>query len=456
MTTPTVSPSLFVSGVSYRSAPVEVRERLALKAPEVRDVLADLRQTSDAGEVMLLSTCNRFELWGAARSPDSATAIVLDLLCRIRDIDAGLVAPHVYRKTGSDAVQHCFRVAGSLDSMILGEPQILGQVKDAFDLAQQCESLGPLMHRLMRQTLSVAKRVRTETELGRHAVSVSSAAVELAKKIFGGLPGHGALLIGAGEMGELAAKHLVDEGVRPFFVANRTRAKAEDLAARLGGIAVAFDEWREALGLVDIVVTSATVNEPIVRASDVREARARRSRPLFFIDIAMPRNVDASVNDLDGVYCYDIDDLAQVVDANARERQREARKAEALVETEVAKFVQGLRTLDAVPTIVSLRERLDEMRRDEVARALARIPDASAETRAAIEAMSQSLVNKILHAPTSKLQESSRRGDATNLGALVRELFGIDRADVERGRKPEPQSAARVRLEVGWTKQPTS
>ncbi|RPH79270.1 MAG: glutamyl-tRNA reductase, partial [Candidatus Rokuibacteriota bacterium] len=327
-----------------------------------------------------------------------------------------------------DAIRHAFRVAASLDSMMIGEPQILGQVKDAFALAQSCETVGPALHTLFTQAFAVAKRVRTETEIARHAVSVSFAAVELAKKIFAGLTGRAVLLVGAGKMGELAAKHLVEQGAFPIYVANRTWARAQELARALAGTAVPWEELPTALATVDIVVTSTGAVEPVVtRAAVTRVMHGRRGRPLFFIDIAVPRDVEAGVDDLDDVYRYDIDDLKQVVDANLRERAREAQRAETLIEREVAKFLARQGEVEVIPTIVSLRDRLEDIRLGEVRKTLARLPDASPETRAAIEALSSAMVNKILHAPITKLRESSRAGASRSWLELVHELFALGR-----------------------------
>jgi glutamyl-tRNA reductase len=312
--------------------------------------------------------------------------------------------------------------------MVIGEPQILGQVKDAFALAQSCESVGPGLHSLFTQAFTVAKKVRTETEIARHAVSVSFAAVELAKKIFAGLEGKAVLLVGAGKMSELAARHLVEQGVFPVYVTNRTWARAQEMARALSGTAVPFDELSTALAAVDIVITSTGAPEPVIRRETVqRVMHGRRGRPLFFIDIAVPRDVEAAVDALDGVYCYDIDDLKQVVDANIRERVREAHRAEALVEREVAKFLAKLADVEVIPTIVSLRERLEAIRTGEVKRTLARLPGATPETREAIEALSTAIVNKILHAPITKLRESSRAGSPRSWLDLVHELFGLGR-----------------------------
>ena len=420
--------ALFVAGLSHKNAPVELREQLALEEDKLRELLRDVAATGAAREAVVLSTCNRVEVYAVAEAPGEARAAMFRHLCRHRGVDPAAVEAALYTHLEGDAVRHAFRVTASLDSMMIGEPQILGQVKDAFALAQSCETVGPALHTMFTQAFAVAKKVRTETEIARHAVSVSFAAVELAKKIFGGLAGKAILLVGAGKMSELAARHLVEQGAFPIYVANRTWARAQDLARALAGTPVPFDALDAALAGADIVITSTAASEPVVALDRARGAmHGRGARPLFFIDIAVPRNVEASVNTLDNVYCYDIDDLRQVVDANLRERLREAQRAEALVEREVARYLARLGDVEVIPTIVSLRERLEEIRAGEVRRTLARLGGASPETREAIEALSAAIVNKILHAPITKLRESSRAGSSRSWLDLVHELFALGR-----------------------------
>jgi glutamyl-tRNA reductase len=420
--------ALFVTGLSHKTAPVELREQLAVEEDKLRDVLRDVHVLGVAVELVILSTCNRVEVYGVAETPGAARAAVFRELARLRGVEPAAIEPILYTHVDDEAVRHAFRVAASLDSMMLGEPQILGQVKDAFALAQSSQTVGPALHALFGQAFAVAKKVRTETEIGRHAVSVSFAAVELAKKIFTGLQGRAVLLVGAGKMSELAARHLVEQGAFPIYVTNRTWARAQEMARALAGTAVPFEARLTAMADADIVITSTGASEAIVTRDGVAEIMAeRRGRPLFFIDIAVPRNVEASVNTLDDVYCYDIDDLKQVVDANIRERRREAQRAESLVEREVGKFLARLSDLEIVPTIVSLRERVEAIRVAEVRRTLARLPEASVETREAIEALSSAIVNKILHTPITKLRESRRAGSHRSWMDLVHELFGLGR-----------------------------
>ena len=418
--------SLFVAGLSHHTAPIEVRELLALDTDKVKQILEELSGSGALAEAMILATCNRVEVYGVAEVPGAARRAVFERLGSQRGCQVDALEPLLYTKTQEEAVLHAFRVAASLDSMVLGEPQILGQVKDAFALAQSTGTVGPVLHSLMSQAFGVAKKVRTETEVGRLAVSVSFAAVELARKIFGSLDGKAVLLLGAGEMSELAARHLVDQGAQPVYVVNRTWSRAQELARTFSGIAVRFEDFEAALAVVDIVIASTAAPEPLVRAAAVREVlRQRRERPLFFVDIAVPRNVEPAVNELANAFCYDIDDLQSVVEANLRERQREAHRALGIVEREVDRFAQRLAELEVVPTIVSLREKLEAIRRAELERALGRLPAADEQTRRVMEALSQAIVNKVLHAPTVKLRDSSRAGHAPRLIEIVSDIFGL-------------------------------
>lgn len=414
-------------GLNHRTAPVAVREQLALEEDKLRELLRDLAATGVLAETVVLSTCNRVEVYGVAAAPGEARLVAFRRLCQMRGVDLAQVEPLLYTHVDAEAVRHAFRVAASLDSLVVGEPQILGQVKDAFALARDAETVGPLLHLLFSQAFAVAKRVRTETGIGHHAVSVSFAAVELARKIFDSLEGRAVLLLGAGEMAELAARHLVEQGAYPLYLVNRTWARAQALARALSGTALPFDDLARALAAVDIAITSTGAPEPLVRRELVARVMQGRSRPLFFIDIAVPRDVEPSVGELADVYCYDIDDLRQVVDANLRERAREAQRAEGLVEREVGKFLARLGDLEVVPTIVSLRQRLEEIRAGEVRKALAHLPDASPETRQVLEALSQAIINKILHIPISKLRESSRAGRGRTWTEVIQELFGLGR-----------------------------
>jgi glutamyl-tRNA reductase len=420
--------TLCVAGLNHRTAPVALREQLAVDEDKLREVLREVQDSGAVSECVVVSTCNRVELYCVCEVPGEARAKVFRALAGHRGVEPGEVDACLYTHADADAVRHAFRVASSLDSMMVGEPQVLGQVKDAFALAQSCETVGPGLHGLFSRAFAVAKRVRTETEIGRHAVSVAFAAVELARKIFDGLERRSVLLVGAGEMAEQAARHLLEQGAFPIYVTNRTWSRAQDLARSLSATAVPFEDLPTAIANADIVITSTGAPRPIVSQAMVASVmQERRDRPLFFIDIAVPRDVEDGVDGLPDVYAYDIDDLRQVVDANVRERLREAQRAEAIVEREVAKFVARLGETDVVPTIVSLRERLEAIRVGELRKAMARLPDASPETQKAMEALSAAIVNKILHAPITKLRESSRQDGGRSWTELVQELFGLGR-----------------------------
>lgn len=420
------SPSFLALGMNHRTAPVGLRERLALPRPALEKASRELLGLNGVQEALFLSTCNRVELYVATEEENLCREALVEWMARVGGLTRGEIEPCLYDHRGPNAIRHLFRVASSLDSMIVGEPQILGQVKDAFGLAQSTESIGPLLYPLLTQAIIVARRVRNETEIGKHAVSVSFAAVELARKIFGGLQGRVVFLIGAGKMGELAAKHLQVQGASRLLVTNRTWERAQALADLLRAEALLFDRVDDGLTQADVVITSTDSPEPLINKARLQPLLSlRRHRPLFFVDIAVPRDVEAAVNDLPNIYLYDIDDLKQVVGANLKERQREAVRAEGLVEREVERFLAWFRDQAVVPTIVSLRERLEMIRQQELAKTVSRLGEVSPETRRVMEAMSAAIVNKILHLPIVKLREASRLGDG-QLVPLVRELFGLD------------------------------
>ena len=448
MRSPLAMTAILMAGVSYRSVPVALRERLAFAPGEIPAALADCQARGPVNEAMLLSTCNRVELYVVGER--SGLMEAFGELCRRRGVEPATLQGLVDIRAGRDAILHCFRVSASLDSMIVGEPQILGQVKDAFELARRAGTVGPVFHRLLSQAFAVAKRVRTETAVARHAVSIPGAAIELAEKIFGRLEGRAALLIGAGDMAELAARHLLDHGVSSLRVANRTWARAVELSRVLSATPVPFERWPEELAHVDIVITSARSSRPFVTVDGVGAALSRRrARPIFFIDIAVPRNVEPDVTHLENVFCYNIDDLQRVVASNLEERQGEAARAELLIEGEADTFLTSLRGRDVVPSIVALRRRVEAMSRTELERALRKLPHAPRETRAAFEALVAGIVNKILHPPTVKLREAASAGAGREWVEVVSQLFALsptlvsgrtarptDRADTPNGSGP--------------------
>jgi glutamyl-tRNA reductase len=414
---------IVVVGVSHRTAPLEVREALAVPKERLAEGLTRVREAGRLSEAMILSTCNRVEVYGGgdeASAADTAAA-----LCHFTGRPIETLETHLYRLEGEAAVRHAFRVAASLDSMVLGEPQILGQVKEAYDLAEQAGSLGSVLNALRNRCLAAAKRARTETGIGRNAVSVSYVAVELARKIFGELKDRNVLLVGAGKMTELAARHLVRGGARATVLGMRRFERAEELAASLGGRALPFEALRDELKRAEIVISGTAAPEVVIRLADVEAGLgARRGRPLFLIDIAVPRDIEPEVGKLSGVFLYDLDDLKAVADANLRERRKEASAAEAIVEAEVTEFLAWRRSLDAVPLLVELRRHFEEIRRGEVDKARKRYGPLTPEQEAALEAATSALMNKLLHSPTVHIKEVARNGDASQV-TLIRKLLGL-------------------------------
>jgi glutamyl-tRNA reductase len=414
---------IVVVGLSHETAPLAIREAFAFPKERLAEALARLRSETPLGEAMILSTCNRVEIYGRASEP-CADAIAA-FLAQYHERPPEEIAPHLYRLQGDEAVRHAFRVAASLDSMVLGEPQILGQVKEAYEAAEKAGSLGSVLNALRNRSLAAAKRARSETAIGRNAVSVSHVAVELARKIFGGLRERSVLLVGAGKMSELAARQMVRDGARASVLGGRTFEKAEQLAAALGGRAAPFEALRQELGRTDIVISGTGAPGIVIRREDVEAAQpARRGRPLFLIDIAVPRDVDPDVGRLAGVFLYDIDDIKSVAEANLRERKKEAAAAEAILDEEIREFGEWRRSLDVVPVLVELRKRADEIRKAEIEKARRRLGPLTPEQESALEAATSAIVNKLLHTPTVRLKELAGDGHAEHVG-LIRKLFGL-------------------------------
>jgi glutamyl-tRNA reductase len=417
---------IIVVGLNHKTAPVHIRERVAFPEKSIHEPLRALHAAAGVRETMILSTCNRVEITAVVEGREQGAAAVRDFVARHHEVPEAELAPHLYLHAGPEAVRHLFRVASSLDSLVVGEPQILGQVKDAYQFAREAGAIGAVLDRLLKKALSVAKLVRTETEISRSAVSVSFAAVELAKKIFGEIEGRAAMIVGAGEMAELAVKHLVSSGVREVFVVNRTFEKAVELAREFGGSAVKFDDLFEQMALADIVISSTGAPHFIIRGEDVKRVMARRKhRPMFFIDIAVPRDIEPSVNDVDNAYLYNVDDLQSVVDANVKERRKEAEKAEQLVDQEVGTFEKWIASLQVVPTIVQLRQQVDAMRAAELEKSLGKLQHLAEKDREQVALLTQSLVNKILHSPLTVLKESSQTPDAGVTLEVARKLFNL-------------------------------
>ena len=418
---------ILVVGLNHRTSPVELREKLAFNLKEARGFYEKLVDHKKVREAVLLSTCNRVEVYSWANA--GGEEHIISTLEESKGISSQAIIPSLYIYRGKEAVKHIFRVASSLDSMVLGEPQIVGQVKEAFEEALTCDATGVILNQLMKKALSVSKRVRTETAIGESAISVSYAAVQLAQKIFGDLSNRKAMLVGAGEMAELAARHLVQKGVSQIVVVNRTFSRAQELAQKLQGQALPMDRLEEKLAEVDIVITSTGAPHTVVTSDMVqRTMRERKRRPIFFIDIAVPRDVDPEVERVENVYLYDIDDLEQVVERNRKRREREAVKAEAIVDEEVKRFLQWLKSQEIVPVIVSLRNRCEEIRRRELEKAMSRMHLNSNETKV-LEALTTAIVNKILHAPLSYVKSVASQGEGEKIAKLVKELFALEESN---------------------------
>jgi glutamyl-tRNA reductase len=419
---------IILVGLSHRTSPLPVRESLAFAKDSLAEALKRMRQEAGVAEAMILSTCNRVELYGRSDEEDGPARLER-FVCAFHARPREEIAPYLYRLSGPEAVRHAFRVAASLESMVIGEPQILGQVKEAYQTAEEAGTLGSGLNALRNRSLAAAKRARTETGIGHNAVSVSYVAVELARKIFGELRDRNVLLVGAGKMSELAARHLVRNGARATVLGGRTFEKAEELAAALGGRAAPFESLRPELAAADIVISGTGAPGIVIRREDVEHARAarggRHQRPLFLIDIAVPRDIDPEVRKIGGIFLYDLDDLRSVAEANLRERQREAAAAEALVEREVREFLEWQKSLDVVPILVELRRRGDEIRRREIERVRGRLGSITAEQEAAVDAATSAIVNKLLHPPTVHLKEMARDGFARDQVALIRKLLGL-------------------------------
>ena len=417
---------IVVVGLNHKAAPVEVRERLAFAPARQEEALAALLQRASEG--VILSTCNRTEVYAVVQDAADGAQAVTDFLGEFHGLTAEAFAPYLYGKLGEEAVDHLFSVASGLDSMILGEPQILGQVRAAYEIASACHAAGPVLSWAFHHALKVGKQVRSETEISRNAVSISYAAVELARKIFGGLAGRTVLVVGAGKMGELAARTLLDNGLTGVVVTNRTHARAVELAARFGGRAVEFARLPELLAEADVVISSTGASDFVLTATLVRQVmRGRRNRPLFLIDIAVPRDVDPRVQECDDVYLYDIDDLQAVCAANLEERRKEVARARKIIEAELQAFRDWWGSLEVVPTITALRQRAEQIRQAELHKALGRMGDLTERQRSTLEALTSAIVNKMLHQPITRLKAQSN-GDGASAGYVraVRELFALD------------------------------
>ncbi|HEU0032831.1 MAG TPA: glutamyl-tRNA reductase [Kofleriaceae bacterium] len=437
---------LFVVGISWRTAPVAVREKLAFREDEIAPALRALTTEHPVAEALLVSTCNRVEVYGVARPGVDATGPVRRFLAEHRNVAVAEVADVLYDHRGTAAIHHVFRVAAALDSLVVGEAQILGQLKAAYGVAGAAGTSGPLLGRCLERAFGAAKRVRTETAIARGAANVSSVAVELATRVFGDLSGKSVLVVGAGKMSTLAARHLYANGAQQIVVTNRSPEKAEALATEIDGVAKPWADLEALLVGADIVISSTGAREPILTPPLFKKVtKARRWRPMTVIDIAVPRDADPKISDFDGVYLFDIDDLEKVVHANLSERERAAAHAAKIVEHEAGQFEQWLRTQGVVPTIKALRERFTQIADAEVTKALeqlARREHSPAQQRELLQRVVQLVVNKLLHAPTSALREAAA-DEALVRAEVLCELFGLEPQTGEAAEhEPAPVAAS--------------
>jgi glutamyl-tRNA reductase len=403
---------------------------VAFENSYLRDALARLGKLPSVHEGVILSTCNRVEVVAATSDGFAACADIKSFLDEQKTHNGGFLEEHVYTYQGADAVRHLFRVAASLDSMVVGEPQILGQLKEYYDAAREAGTVSTILHRLFHRSFSVAKRVRTETGIGSGAVSVSSVAVDLAKRIFDRFDDKNVMLIGAGKMGDLMARHLQSQGVQSLMVTNRTFERAVELAERIQGSPIRFEDFPRYLKMADLVIGCTGAPEVLVDAAMVDKVlRERKQKAMFFIDVGDRRNFDAKINDLDNVYLYNIDDLKSVAEDNLQERSSEAEKAEAIVVEEVQGFVRWIVSLEQVPTITALRQRFDEIRRKEIEKSLGGgLKDLSEAQRLALEDMTTAMINKLLHGPISQLKRNSQDEDdeAALYVSALKKLFDLE------------------------------
>jgi glutamyl-tRNA reductase len=407
---------LVLIGINHKTAPIELRERIAISRDDLPDATRALAAQPGVSECMIVSTCNRVEILAAVESPETD---LTQFLHNHFGLDQALLAPHIYEHRDQQAVRHLFRVSASLDSMVVGEPQILGQVKEAFATARAAGTVSGQLEHLLQSAFAAAKRVRSETAIGSNSVSIASVAVELARKIFGSLQGRTVFLVGAGKMSELAARHLVQQGAGAILVTNRTLERARQLAEPFNGRVIPFEKLYETATEADIVISSTGAPHPIFRREHGQQfMHRRRNRPMFFIDIAVPRDVDPTMNKVEGIFVYDIDDLQAVAASHIAERQSQAGDAETLINAEVERFHQRRRTVNVAPAIVSLQRQAEEIRANELKRMHAKLGVFSEEQLAAIEALTRGLVNKFLHPPMQALKQAARENDSTRVDAL--------------------------------------
>lgn len=421
--------NIIVVGLSHKTASVEIRERVAFSPNSIETPLKELVNLDGIIEGVIVSTCNRVEIYATTRDIAGGIARVKRFMAEYHHIPYEQLDGHLYSHHSEAAIRHVFRVSSSLDSMVVGEPQILGQIKTSYGYAAEYRTSGIILNRFLHKAFSVAKRVRTETRIASSAVSVAFAAVELAKKVLGDLSDKTVMLVGAGEMCELAAKHFMNCGARGVMVTNRTFERAERLAEEFSGEAVRFEELFQHLHRADIVLSSTGAPHIIIGPRDVEGVvRRRKFRPMFFIDIAVPRDIDQKVEDVDGAFLFTVDDLKEIVDQNLKQREVEAEKAEEIISQEIGQFHKWLSQLEVTPTIVALRSRFDEIRRAEIERTVANWKDLPPDAEKRLDALTMGVVNKLLHTPTTVLKKAGQGGRVDLYVDALRQLFELEAA----------------------------
>ncbi len=418
--------NFILAGINHRTAPVEVRERMNISEARLASALSDLTSREGIEEGLILSTCNRVEVIANAEPAADAEPLIRRFLADYHHCNLAPYENHLYWHRQESVVEHLFRVASSLDSMILGEPQILGQVKQASAIARETGALGGELNEVVSHALAVGRRVRRETAVGSAAISVAYAAVELARKIFGSLEDKTVFVLGAGKMSELAARHLASSGARSILVTNRTYERARELAEAFQGEAIRFDQIFHVLDKADIVISSTGSPHFLIHKEQVERALAtRKNRPIFFVDVAVPRDIDPTVNDLDNAFVYDIDDLGQVVDANKKQREREAAWAEEIVRQETQKMMRRLASREVAPTIVAIEKRLNVIREKEMERFRGRLGALAPAELDAVDGLTRSILNKILHGPITELKSAAGHAERGTIIQTIRKIFGV-------------------------------
>lgn len=429
-------------GLNHRTTPVELRERLAVSETEIPQILQAMIKQPSIREAALLSTCNRVEITMVTHDPDAAIAVAHEWFAQKAGMELDTFREHLYSFTTDDSIRHLFAVASGLDSLVLGEPQIFGQVKSSYEQALAAGTAGHILHRLYQSTFSAAKRARSETGIGKQAVNISSCAVELAKRIFGDLTGKTVMLIGAGEMAELAAKHLRSNGCSNILIANRTLERAKNLAIKFDGHALTLEELPEYLDSADIVVSSTGASTYVLLPEVVQQAMQKRAvKPMFFVDIAVPRDIDPRIADIEGVYLYDIDDLQQVVQGNQEQRKKESEQARALLKIEADALLTWLKSLESVPLIRAIQEQSDLMRKEELEKASRYMKGLSEDQQEMVERFSRALMKRFLHPTLRTLKTLPDDIEGDLLMGAARRLFDAEKSLPKQSKESDEQTS---------------